>query len=497
MDAGVAICADLGSHGLDPDAVRARLEEESVPVAIVPGPCGRVDALGSNGWHRTLFAVCPEGPSAEEVCARARRSGADPALGASSVDVVAVSALGPSEWREARAAAVLRARVAGLSSTPPSPPDAFRMALPAQKVSRRSLLSFGGIRYVPVATVGEIGCRGSVACGVCVDACPVGAICRDGRVPEVDADACIGCGACVSACPVEGAARLPGADLACFETELAELVASGQGPGILIGCGGTPHPSDERLAGTWLPIEVPCLSIVTPAWALAALAAGARSVAFAGCGDGCRAGGAERIGEIVRFCQEALGLAGVAEPGARVRLLLAEGDPAVSDPRGLPPLGAASSRPSLREPAATVSALSALGATRGSVVSDRAPFGRVTFESERCTMCGLCAAVCPTEAIRFDQDAVTATLDLVRPACIGCDHCATICPERALSVERGVDLGHLGETPQPLKRSVLARCRRCGEPVAPTAMLDRFRPELDRVLLATIQGLCQRCRRLG
>ena len=40
-----------------------------------------------------------------------------------------------------------------------------------------------------------------VGCGVCVDACPNGAIKMDGDKAVVDADACIDCEACVSACP--------------------------------------------------------------------------------------------------------------------------------------------------------------------------------------------------------------------------------------------------------------------------------------------------------
>jgi ferredoxin len=498
MSAGVAICGDLESHGIDPDALTARLEAEDVRVSIVPGPCDRTDAARWNGWSRTVFAVCPGGPSDEEVRARARRAGVDPGVGVASVDVAAVSRLGPDDRREERAAVVLRARAAGIASSPPSPPGAFRMALPGGKVSRRSLLSFGGIRYVPVASVGEAGCRGSVACGVCVEACPVGAIHRGGSVPRVDADVCIGCGACVSACPVDGAARVPGADLVRFESELAALTASGERAGIVVGCSGAPDPPGERLAGTWLPVEVPCLSIVTPAWALASLAAGAGAVALAGCGGGCRAGGAERIEAIVDFSREALSQAGVADPEVRVRLLVPEdGDRSSGpEPEDLPPLGAPSWAPSLREPAASVRALAALGATRGNIANERAPLGRVTFDSSACTMCGLCASVCPTGAIRFDQGVVAAALDLDRSACIGCGHCSRICPERALAIEPVVDLDRLGGVPEPLKRSTLARCRRCGEPVAPTAMLERLRPSLDPSLLATIEGLCQRCRGL-
>jgi ferredoxin len=46
-----------------------------------------------------------------------------------------------------------------------------------------------------------------IACGNCVDICPVDAIVIEGDFPTVDEDWCIGCGVCVSRCPT-GAAKL-------------------------------------------------------------------------------------------------------------------------------------------------------------------------------------------------------------------------------------------------------------------------------------------------
>ena len=40
-----------------------------------------------------------------------------------------------------------------------------------------------------------------IACGTCMDECPVGAI-SEGEIFEIDAKTCISCGACLAACPV-------------------------------------------------------------------------------------------------------------------------------------------------------------------------------------------------------------------------------------------------------------------------------------------------------
>ena len=46
-----------------------------------------------------------------------------------------------------------------------------------------------------------------VACGTCIDECPVGAI-SEGDIYVIDPDTCVGCGTCAGACPNEPALAL-------------------------------------------------------------------------------------------------------------------------------------------------------------------------------------------------------------------------------------------------------------------------------------------------
>lgn len=41
-----------------------------------------------------------------------------------------------------------------------------------------------------------------IACGACMDECPVGAI-SEGDIYSIDAGSCIDCGACAGVCPVD------------------------------------------------------------------------------------------------------------------------------------------------------------------------------------------------------------------------------------------------------------------------------------------------------
>jgi ferredoxin len=44
-----------------------------------------------------------------------------------------------------------------------------------------------------------------IACGTCLDECPVGAI-REGDIFKIDPDVCTDCGTCTDACPSEAIA---------------------------------------------------------------------------------------------------------------------------------------------------------------------------------------------------------------------------------------------------------------------------------------------------
>ena len=45
-----------------------------------------------------------------------------------------------------------------------------------------------------------------IACGTCIDECPVGAI-SEGERYSIDADACTECGTCAGVCPSEAISR--------------------------------------------------------------------------------------------------------------------------------------------------------------------------------------------------------------------------------------------------------------------------------------------------
>lgn len=523
----VALCggAHAGPEGLDPGEVRSILEERAsgASVTIESDLCLRPGILpelaADRGAARVVLGSCGGGPATVELQAWARRAGLDP-FAIDAVDLGLVAATGSVAGRSQRAAALLAAAAAAARASRGTDAAQLRMRLPREAVSRRALLTLGPVTYQPVASIDAVSCVGTERCGLCVSICPKAAIRASTPHPSVASEACVACGACVSVCPA-GAIGLPGAGLDRFEVLMATLLswpwADGARPGLLFACRGAttslPEPREgEASQADWLPVVVPCLSMVTPGWALQGLARGVPAVALLGCGDRCEAGTEELTRERVTYCLDLLASLGVLEPARRLRFLAPRTTESTSGLDGLPGEALAERSGlgglSLLEPAATAGALRRLAERpgRGRVVaagspapSPASPLGALTFEDGGCTLCGTCADVCPTSALTFRQDGKTASLAYEGSRCLSCRHCIEVCPEHVLAVEARTDIAAVLAGRTELKRGAVAACGRCGRPVAPAAMVERVRrslPDEPPELLDLLGEVCLDCRGL-
>ena len=57
----------------------------------------------------------------------------------------------------------------------------------------------------------------------------------------------------------------------------------------------------------------------------------------------------------------------------------------------------------------------------------------VARDDERCTHCGACITVCPTEALYIDKNTMKVIFDSEK--CIACELCVKACPPRAMVVK--------------------------------------------------------------
>lgn len=56
----------------------------------------------------------------------------------------------------------------------------------------------------------------------------------------------------------------------------------------------------------------------------------------------------------------------------------------------------------------------------------------VVRNENKCTNCGVCVPICPTEALKVDRDTRKVIFD--NKKCIACELCVKICPPRAMEV---------------------------------------------------------------
>jgi nitroreductase/NAD-dependent dihydropyrimidine dehydrogenase PreA subunit len=54
-----------------------------------------------------------------------------------------------------------------------------------------------------------------------------------------------------------------------------------------------------------------------------------------------------------------------------------------------------------------------------------------SFESVKCTACGICSQVCPEDSIRTDESGLVISFE---STCIGCGHCGCYCPSNCFSL---------------------------------------------------------------
>lgn len=510
----VGLCDGLGGldGSLDLEALCRSLErtQPGVRAEVVAGLCRSPEQTrglaARTGAERLVFGLCAEAASRREFQRWVRKAGLDPF----AFELVRLPAGRPRDVPVLLAAAIARARAFAGSEPEQLRP---RLLLEEARLSRRAMLTLPPFAYEAVPSVGRHSCLGARRCGLCVQACPAAAIREQEGEIVVDKELCRACGRCLVACPVD-AIGFPGSSLPQYEAEIATLLRA-ERPALLFACrtaaalrGGP--AADVWPPSGWLPVEVPCLGMVTPGWALQALAGGAEAVGLLSCGRNCRSCAASVLEERVAYVQALLQLLGDESATERVRFLSTG-----REPGGAPRVGGGSGRAgadgiTLSEPAATVGAVLALGehigrAERFSLAHRASPLGLVRLREETCTTCGTCASACPTGALALDGDGDELALSFDATRCVACGLCVLACPEAAdgtLRSEPVTDLVSLASGRVILTRATLSLCRSCGRPIAPRRMLTRMRELLGgepgaEHLFGILSELCADCRLLA
>ncbi len=327
-------------------------------------------------------------------------------------------------------------------------------------------------------------------CRRCEAVCPADAIHLEARQPHLDAARCISCGLCLTTCPT-GVFRLEGL---AWSDLLSKLALQAEGGALTLRC---------AYAKAEAEVSFPCLGMVDADVLLALAAQGVHHLTLrtAECAS-CPLRGGDRLQAALdeveqrrkvemkvvweRVEAEAeVDLEGtlreLGSPWARkldrrgfLRLLGAGLGTAATRPLSpfLPQEGEASEKQHAK---LTPTRLVLLHAVPSVEEAPTFPTYRIGAACDDCQDAdALCVRFCPTGALQRESEEGVIRFTLRPELCLDCGLCADLCPRQAIS--RGEPAP--GGAPLSLRTFETIRCRRCG-----------------RETIAAEDGLCPACRR--
>ena len=325
--------------------------------------------------------------------------------------------------------------------------------------------------------------RPGMSCGVCRDACPAGVLSGTQWSIALETEGCVGCGLCATACPtgalmVEGCAPYP-------------LEAAGER--IILECRRVaPNDRDPNA------VVVPCLGGVTTPDLLDFLEETEATVVFADhgwCSD-CAVGRCNvpwqsahdesraLLGTINARLANSLAVERKELPISRAEPIVAalRPDKQVGRRDFLKRIiGAAEPRDALAESRHVVFGRGLVSPLKRERILDR--IGTLAADLEQtipaslmpaikiadgCELDGLCAAICPTGALRREEDSDRISLQFDSTDCIACGLCQRVCTHNALSVWPDGD-GTLPEDIETLTERRAVTCESCGNNFVPAS----------------------------
>src|SRR5213075_95658 len=105
-----------------------------------------------------------------------------------------------------------------------------------------------------------------------------------------------------------------------------------------------------------------------------------------------------------------------------------------------------------------------------------APFGAITVNKERCTLCKACIGACPESAL-IDATERPA-LRFIERNCVQCGLCANTCPEDAIRLVPRLLIGPQAKESVTLNEADPFNCVRCGKAYGTRQMVEAMMARL-------------------
>ncbi|OIR03493.1 electron transport complex subunit RsxB [mine drainage metagenome] len=339
------------------------------------------------------------------------------------------------------------------------------------------------------------GRNGIVGCHRCVDVCSTGAIIAAGDRISVDAALCQGCGGCATTCP-SGALRHayprpPDLGLRLKVLLAAYREAGGRDPCLLFHDGARGRErllrlgrSGRGLPSRVIPFEVHDVAAIGLDLLLGALAYGASRCLLMTDSE-------EAESYVVTLrAQVDIGntlLAALGLDDRALEVFAADDAQALekllwSLPPGMPSLPPASFNLSEDKRSALEFALAHLQAHAPNRPAEVAlpagsPWGDLSIDKHKCTLCLACVGACPASALTDTPDA--PRLRFLERNCLQCGLCVNTCPEQALALVPRLLLTDGVRRARVLHEAEPFHCLRCGKAFGTKPMMEAMLSRLS------------------
>ncbi len=358
-----------------------------------------------------------------------------------------VDAVNEPKWARLSLAKLVLARIAGLARSVSF--DAPYTTEPRKVIDRRSLFRLGpaaalSYRNAPVLVSAEQ-CSRLNGCKLCIENCPNGAL--QGKPPRLEVSQCTTCSICIDSCPIS-VIDLPMPSLHesveflytvrnWVEDEPAYVVYACMDMLPLLG------EVDDPVSRTLVIPVHDGPEAISVRLLLASRALGYEPIVFCRSKSKYWSDYIEAVGEEPQATGSVGELSSILQSPPRVRV----------------------SKVSRELLNLVVYGIEVEKATFTYPIT-----GLVHIDKDKCTLCGGCTNICPTNALVLGVLGSEERLVFRHELCIACRLCEEKCPENAIKVENIFDKGLVGKE-IVLVGAEQARCLACGKPVGPMSLV--------------------------
>ncbi|WP_286340871.1 4Fe-4S binding protein [Ferrimonas sp. YFM] len=326
-------------------------------------------------------------------------------------------------------------------------------------------------------------------CTRCLNFCPADAIASVDNQIVVDHNLCHGAGSCANACPT-GAISYDQPAPATLQDYLKRLITryielADNRPVVLLhdaSAGDEALKQMQALPGEVLPVALEEIAVAaTDSW-FSALAWGARQVVVltTDVTPPTLMALMTREQALAAELLEAIGLPG------RIELMSVEQLPQlaakVAESAQWPELAIAAYPASLAKRDAFYNGLDHLNGcaadNQDTLTIPHLPYGKVVVDTDKCTLCQSCSALCPPRALTDGGD--MPALNFTEQSCVQCGLCEQACPEKAITLVSQVTLDReLRQQPRVLHEEPPFECIRCGKAFATAAVINKITAQMQ------------------